>query len=53
MKKVVYLHLAIYVQGTGADDWRIGEHAEHEYKEQKQAYFLGVTYSAPPFNFDD
>jgi hypothetical protein len=41
MKKVVYIYPAIYVQGTGADDRHIGEHAEHECKEQKQAYFWG------------
>ena len=52
MKKVVYIHPAIYVQGTGADDRHIGEHAEHECEEQKQAFF-GVTYYAPPFTFDD
>ena len=53
MKKVVYISPAIYVQGTGADDRHIGEHAEHEGNEQKQAYFVGVTYYAPPFTFDD
>ena len=41
MKKVVYIHPAIYVQGTGADDRHIGEYAEHECEEQKQAFFWG------------
>lgn len=53
MKKVVYIHPTIFVQGTDAHDQHIGEHAGHECKEQKQAFFWRVTYYAPPFTFDD